>query len=151
MAKKYHQKRGRCSTDGVGLTTHIYTHTQTNTNTNTYYKHGDTTISIIVLCALLGLTTLFFAHDEAWTAFHDEGDVEAISKSGNSLHGPLDLAAIPPTDTHIVDATICTYESSKTLPSKGFVCFGGRRKHNAHGSIQQQNRDTCLDQASKRQ
>lgn len=47
-----------------------------------------------------------------------EGMSNLSSKSGNLLHGPFDLAAIPPANTHNVDATTCTYGSSRTPPGK---------------------------------
>lgn len=45
-----------------------------------------------------------------------EGLSKMTSKSGNSVHGPFNLAAVQSTNTHIVDANICTYESSSNGP-----------------------------------
>lgn len=43
------------------------------------------------------------------------------------MHEPFDLAAIQPTNMHIVDATTCTYEFSRTPPGKGFIVLDVRK------------------------
>lgn len=50
-----------------------------------------------------------------------KGMLKMSPKSVNSVHEPFDLGALQPTNTHIVEATISTCESTKTPPGKGSI------------------------------
>lgn len=91
--------------------------------------HGELwqTIFAIVYCFLyLRNYKIFFARLPHYT----KEEISKLSeKSGNTLHGPFDLSAVLSTKTHIVGATICTYETNRTLPSDRVIVIEVRENN----------------------